>query len=209
MKSKCSNRRRRNGFTLIELMIVVGIIGILASIAIPSFDRYMRKAKFSETSTSISHIFRGVAYYYQSATGLGIDFSATDPYVQGMDRCPVWPQDYTHRTLPNGEARFMDPTYPEVWKAIGFIPDGALRYMYYVAALGSEHCNQPEASTGLSVAQAAAAGEATYGGHPMYYIYALGDLDNDKNMSVQIQMVSINRDAQLVRGPRQSSNELE
>jgi len=50
------HNRKKGGFTLIELMIVVAIIGILAAIAIPNFLRFQLKAKSSEGKTNISAI---------------------------------------------------------------------------------------------------------------------------------------------------------
>jgi prepilin-type N-terminal cleavage/methylation domain-containing protein len=48
--------KHKSGFTLIELMIVVAIIGILAAIAIPNFLRFQLKAKTSEGKTNIAAI---------------------------------------------------------------------------------------------------------------------------------------------------------
>ena len=59
-----SKLRSKKGFTLIELMIVVAIIGILAAIAIPNFLKFQAKSKQSEAKANLGAIFTGEIAYF-------------------------------------------------------------------------------------------------------------------------------------------------
>ncbi len=119
-QSLCSKSRATKGFTLIELMIVVTILSILASAAIPAFIKYVRRAKTTEAVLNLRKLFDGsVVYYnagYSDRFGRGIEprFPGLGEYAVGPvpgtnpccgltgDKCPpagspTAPQDWTAR----------------------------------------------------------------------------------------------------------------
>ncbi|MBB4842544.1 type IV pilus assembly protein PilA [Paucibacter oligotrophus] len=71
-----SMKRVQQGFTLIELMIVVAIIGILAAVAIPQYKDYTSKSKASSAIASIDGVKKAVALCYQENAGFGTCASA-------------------------------------------------------------------------------------------------------------------------------------
>src|SRR3989337_4367439 len=64
-------RKNRKGFTLIELMIVVAIIGILAAIAIPNFLKFQAKSKMSEAKTNLGAIYTGQLSFFGEQNSYG------------------------------------------------------------------------------------------------------------------------------------------
>ncbi|TMP52625.1 prepilin-type N-terminal cleavage/methylation domain-containing protein [Pseudoalteromonas sp. S1612] len=79
-------QQNQKGFTLIELMIVVAIIGILAAVALPAYQDYTLKARFAEVKTSAASVKTTMAQCLQENNNI---IASCDSYVDLGIAAPV------------------------------------------------------------------------------------------------------------------------
>jgi len=108
----------RRAFTLVELMIVVAIIGILASIAVPNFYEMQLKAKRSEVHLNIDGITTAQYAYH----------AAYDQYVDGAGSNPGSPLNKKAKPFERDESG---------WTDLAWEPDGDVRCTYATNSYGS------------------------------------------------------------------------
>jgi type IV pilus assembly protein PilA len=102
------------GFTLIELMIVVAIIGILSAIAIPNFARYQSKSRQAESKIALASIYGGQKAFYAEYSAYVGDHNAVGYVPEGFKRyySVGWAGNYGGTILGWSGGGFSQPSYP-------------------------------------------------------------------------------------------------
>jgi type IV pilus assembly protein PilA len=133
--------RKQEGFTLIELMIVVAIIGILAAIAIPNFIQYQMRSRTSEAKTNLSAI-KTANFAFQAEQRCFLSATPAPAAIPANGSLVAWPGttpgDIASPT-PGGAVWCFTNTGANsvatgTYGDIGMVPAGAVRYRYFLAA---------------------------------------------------------------------------
>lgn len=76
-------KKNKKGFSLVELMVVVAIIGILAVIGIPQYQKFMAKARQAEAKTNLNAIFQAEASFFTEYNGYSTNLAAIGADASG------------------------------------------------------------------------------------------------------------------------------
>lgn len=157
--------KNQKGFSLIELMIVVVIIGILSTIAVPQYQNFQKKAKQSEAKTNLSSLFTTMKsfqaewnQYYGDFRALGFDQSGRLNYNLGF----------------NGGAPPAPPTHPSY---TGAAVQYQSRLRCGTSAITNQECVLGQGAIDGGTALAGAV--ITNGANPTFTVGARGNIDSD------------------------------
>ena len=176
---------RARGFTLVEAMIVVAIIGILASLAVYGVRKYILASKTTEATQMIGSIKSAQAAYR------GDTFNYLD--VSGIHALPDMTTFYPTQSPKGGKYAWGGGTDPisKAWATLNVQTDGGVYFAYGCAAGGS---NDPVAAQATSVFgkihDPQATNWPTVINGPWFVVKAIADLDGDGKVASMYESAS-------------------
>jgi prepilin-type N-terminal cleavage/methylation domain-containing protein len=172
-------RRRGGGFSLVELMIVVVVLGILAGLASVGYRRYIARARTAEAVAMLAEmVSKEQVYYLEFAQYLPLDNKATDPPtattpsgVASEAATSFYPRDPSVSTFDSVRTAQALGVLPKSWQYVAIRPKDNVLYCTYFLGSGATGSSPPASGTlGATLLGTAAIGQ------PWFYALAACNL---------------------------------
>lgn len=207
MKNFTKGLKDQDGFTLVELMIVVAIIGVLSAVAVPNFKKYQAKAKTSEAKIQLAAVYTAQQAFYGDfgVYGACLAYMGYDPskeqasryYMIGFDDTAKPTAMVPFATAVNsglgaGCLDITDGSYTAAKNETYFVAGKAVGGTTPVATLDATALNCISDQSGLATSDTLATTCATASGAQEFVVAAQGTVSVDKDGAKENSVFAIN-----------------
>jgi prepilin-type N-terminal cleavage/methylation domain-containing protein len=193
-------RPRSRGFSLVELMIVVVVLGILASLGMVGYKRYVGKARTTEAAAMLAEMAAKEQIYY-------LEFAQFLPLVNGStvtaaaasgasateNANQFWPRDPSVSTFESVRSAAAATALPLSWQLAAVRPRDNVLYCTYFASAGLSGSNPVAGSLGGGLLGSTAIGQ------PWFYALGACNLTGTATFSTGVTSFAITYDSPTLK----------